>query len=64
MSQPFAIYLFGTQSGSEGAGGGGGGRFTGGFEPLRLLSLALRISSGLKPLGPDGSLGFGLGAVG
>ena len=59
------MYLLGAQSGSEGAGGGGGGRSTGGFEPLRLPSLAFRMSSGLKGAGPGGSLGgLGLGAVG
>lgn len=54
--------FLGAQSGSE--GGGGGGKSTGGLEPLRLLSLAFRMSSGLKGAGPDGSLGLGLGAVG
>ena len=61
-SQPFRMYFFGTQSGS--AGGGGGGRSTGGLGPLRLLSLCLRMSSGLKGAGPDGSLGLGFGAAG
>ena len=60
--QPFSMNLLGAQSGSE--GGGGGGRSTGGLEPLRLPSLALRISSGLNGAGPAGSLGFGLGGVG
>ena len=54
--------LLGAHSGSE--GGGGGGRSTGGLGPLRLLSLALRMSSGLKGVGPEGSLGLGLGAAG
>ena len=53
--------LLGAHSGSE--GGGGGGRLTGGLEAFRLPSLALRMSSGLKGAGPDGSLGLGLGAV-
>ena len=58
-SQP--LNLLGNQSCSKGAGGGGGGwRSTGCSE----LSLALRMSSGLKPAGPDGSFGLGLEAIG
>ena len=58
---PFSMNLLGAQSGSD--GGGGGGRSTGGLGPLRLPSLALRMSSGLNGAGPEGSLGLGLGAV-
>ena len=61
MRLPFSMNLLGAQSGSE--GGGGGGRSTGGLGPLRLPSLALRMSSGLNGAGPEGSLGLGLGAV-